>query len=258
MVQLLRYLKLAFFLSLFSICFFGFGLPCIKRFFDSEISVKEFVEEKASLKPPAITVCPQMWKPDSPPVMPIGHYKNNCGEANDAKGFEDCVEHKTFGIDEVIVEATQGYLSNIVRNLPVSDSQLWTSDMTMAMLGRCYTLNYDQLLEVDQETESIIINLVPQNYYVYLHDPDFFLFTINPLAMPTTEVDLQSAVQMMNAPSLGLILEMVQVENLDRPGAPCNPSHDYKFTTCVKQSLAKIVNCTLPWNDKVAGSLFDH
>ena len=48
---------------------------------------------------------------------------------------------------------------------------------------------------------------------------------------------------------------MVQVEKLNRPDAPCNPSPDYKFTTCVKQSLAKIVNCSLPWNDRIAGAL---
>ena len=27
---------------------------------------------------------------------------------------------------------------------------------------------------------------------------------------------------------------MVQVEKLNRPAAPCNPSPDYKFTACVK------------------------
>ena len=209
--MVLRYLKLTFFLSLFSICFFGFGLPCIQRFFDNEISVKEFVEKRSSLKAPSITVCPLMWKTDVPPIIPKGHYKKNCRDADDTKDFEECVRNNTFGIDEVIVDATQGYKSSIVRHLPVSDSRLWTSDMTMTMPGRCYTLNYDQLLKVDQETEAVVVDLVPGNYYLYLHHPDFFLFTINPLTMPTTAVDLQ----VMNASYLGLVLEMVQVNNLN-------------------------------------------
>ena len=254
MVHLLHILKMAFFLSLASICFFGFGLPCIRRFFANEITVNEFVKKKTSLKPPAVTICPQMWKPDSPPVMPLGHYKTNCRDANNTKDFSDCVRNKTFGISEVIVSATQGYQSNVVSNLSVSDPQLWTSDMTMAMVGRCYTLNYDQLLKVDQETESIVINLAPANYFVYLHDPDFFLFTINSLSMPTTAVNLN--LQDMNASYLSITLELVQREKVNQLEVDkrCNPSPDYKFTACVKQSLAKMVNCSLPWNDRIAGS----
>ena len=242
-------LEIVFFLSLSSICFFGFGLPCIKRFFDNEVTVNEFVEKKTSLKPPVVTICPRMWKTDSPPVMPLGHYKSNCGDANNTEDFSDCVTKKTFGISEVIVSATQGYQSNVVNNLSdFSDPLLWTSDMTMAMVGRCYTLNYDQLLKVDEETESIVINLIPANYYVFLHHPDFFLFTFNPLTMPTTAVNLQA----MNASYLFITLDLVQREKLEAEHK-CNESPDYKFTTCVKQSLAKIVNCSLPWNDRIAG-----
>ena len=138
------------------------------------------------------------------PVMPVGRYKSNCGEANDTKAFTNCVRDKTFAIGEVVVSATQGYQSNFANNLSVSDPQLWTSDMTMAMVGRCYTLHYDRLLKVDQETESIIIDLVPANYYVFLHDPDFFLFTINPLTMPTTTLNLN--LQEMEASYLGISL----------------------------------------------------
>ena len=235
MVHLLHILKMAFFLSLASICFFGFGLPCIKRFFANEITLNEFVKKKTSLKPPAVTICPQMWKPDSPPVMPLGHFKTNCRDANNTKDFSDCVRNKTFGISEVIVSATQGYQSNVVSNLSVSDPQLWTSDMTMAMVGRCYTLNYEQLLKVDEETESIVINLVPANYYVYLHNPDFFLFTINPLTMPTTAVNLEAK----NGSYLAITLELVQIEKLE--GQKCNSSPDYKSET---QKLSSWQNFT--------------
>ena len=137
-------------------------------------------------------------------------------------------------------------------NLSVSDPGLWSSDLTMAMFGRCYTLNYGQLLKVDQETDSIMINLVPANYYVYLHDPDFFLVTINALTMPTQFLTVSE----LNIGSyLGLALERVEMVKLNRLEAPCNPSPGYKFTLCVKQSLAKIVNCSLPWNKRIAGSL---
>ena len=34
---------------------------------------------------------------------------------------------------------------------------------------------------------------------------------------------------------------------------PCNPSPDYKFTKCVRESLVKRVNCSLPWAESMSG-----
>ena len=121
-----------------SICFFGFGLSCINRFFANEITVNEFVTKNTSLKPPAITICPLMgWKNDSPPIMPLGHYQKNCGDASGVNEFSDCVGNKTLNINEVVVSATQGYesKSNIIRKLELSDSNLWTSDITISVVG---------------------------------------------------------------------------------------------------------------------------
>ena len=34
---------------------------------------------------------------------------------------------------------------------------------------------------------------------------------------------------------------------------PCNPSPDYKFTKCVRESLVKRINCSLPWTETMPG-----
>ena len=253
MVHLFNILKMAFFVALLSACFFGFGLPCINRFFANEITVNEFVTKNTSLKAPAITICPLMWRNDSPPLMPLGHYKKNCPDASGAKEFSDCVGNKTLNINEVVVSATQGYSSNIIRKLELSDSNLWTSDMTISVSGRCYTLNYDKQLKVDKETNNIIINLVPSNYYLFLHDPDFFFPTINPMTLPLNLI-MVNPQELGNKSYLTLTIEVIQKQNLNRAEVPCNHSPDYKFTACIKQSLAKMVNCTLPWNDEIRGT----
>ena len=183
----------------------------------------------------------------------IGNYRKNCENANGANDFSDCVANKTFGFDEVIIFAQQGIED--VSAIKLSDPNLWTSDMTLTTGGRCYTLKYDQELKVDFQTDSIVINLVVNDYYVFLHNPDFLIVTLNPLAiplqfMPVTPKDLT------NTSSLGLTLQVVQRQNLDRPEARCNSSPDYNFTACVKKGLARIVNCTLPWNEKIKGILF--
>ena len=104
-------LKAMFYLSLFSICSFEFGRPCIQKFFDNDVTVNEVVTENTSLKPPAITICPQKWKNDTSPSFPFGNYRNNCKDANGANDFSNCVANKSFGIDEVIISARQGWNS---------------------------------------------------------------------------------------------------------------------------------------------------
>ena len=94
-------LKTIFYLSLFSICFFDFGRPCIQKLFADDVTVNEFVTKTTSLKPPAITICPQKWKNDSSPLMPEGNYMKNCKDASRANDFSHCVANKTFGINEV-------------------------------------------------------------------------------------------------------------------------------------------------------------
>ena len=121
--------------------------------------------------------------------------------------------------------------------------------------GRCYTLKYDQHFKVDPQTDSIVIDLVVGDYYIILHNPDFLLTTMNPLALPLNFITFDRQ-EFTNTSFLGLTLEVVQRKNLDREEVPCNPSPDYNFTACVKKGLAGIVNCTLPWNDQMKGISF--
>ena len=244
-------LKAMFYLSLFSICSFEFGRPCLEKFFDNDVAVNEVVTENTSLKPPAITICPQKWKKNTSPSFPFGNYKKNCKDANGSNDFSNCVANKTYGKDEVIVSARQGWnLTEDVSMLDLSDSNIWTSDMTITTGGRCYTLKYDQHFKVDPETDSVVIDLVVGDYYIILHNPDFLLTTMNPLALPLNLITFDRH-EFTNTSFLGLTLEVVQRKILDRGEVPSNPSPEYNFTACVKKGLAGIVNCTLPWNDKM-------
>ena len=242
-----------FYLSLFSICSFEFGRPCIQKFFDNDVSVNEVVTENTSLKPPGITICPQNWKNDTSASFSFGNYRKNCEDANGANDFSNCVANKTFDIDEVIISARQGW--NGTNWLELSDPNLWSSDMTITTGGRCYTLKYDQQFKVDPQTDSILIDLVVGDYVIFLHNPDFFLTTMNPLALPLNFFTFNRQ-EFTNTSFLGLTLEVVQRHNLNREEARCNPSQDYNFTACVKKGLARVVNCTLPWNDKINGISF--
>ena len=223
-------LKAMFYLSLFSICSFEFGRPCLEKFFDNDVTVNEFVTENTSLEPPAITICPKKWKNDTSPSFPFGNYKKNCKDANGSNDFSNCVANKTYGIDEVIVSARQGWVEDKMK-LELSDPNLWSSDMTITSGGRCYTLKHDQHFKVDPETDSIVIDLIVGDYYIILHNPDFLLTTMNPLALPLNLITFDRH-EFTNTSFLGLTLEVVQRQNLNRKEVPCNPSPDYNFTAC--------------------------
>ena len=53
------------------------------------------------------------------------------------------------------------------------------------------------------------------------------------------------------APSL--YFQVIRHEKINRVGARCNPLPDYNFTSCLIESKAKKVNCTMPWSFQIEG-----
>ena len=71
------------------------------------------------------------------------------------------------------------------------DPGSWMWDVSAAIDGRCFTLNYDQMLSIDISVDSLVFNLDEKmTYYLFLHQPSFFLLTYNPLTMPTVDMVL--------------------------------------------------------------------
>ena len=103
--QLLKVLKVVFFLCLISVCFFGFNFKSIKRFLDKEVIIQESVEKHNALRPPAITICPKQWKTESVPQADFTHYERHCGNASMAEDYEACVTNKTYSFEEMVRSA---------------------------------------------------------------------------------------------------------------------------------------------------------
>ena len=78
---------------------------------------------------------------------------------------------------------------------------------------------------------------------IFIHDPDYFLFSDNPLALPNN--------MQMLAPRPGRLYYSIVLREhskLNTPSSPCMEEHDYSFTTCVKEALSRTVGCRLPWD----------
>ena len=123
--------------------------------------------------------------------------------------------------------------------------------MTFAVAGRCYTLDYNIPVGVDQVKDILVIELNRSlNHYAILHQTDLFAITTNRLAATTYR---QLDAKMFGGVAQILTLQASKRKKLNRPEQPCNPSPDYNFTECVIESKAKKVGCTLPWNKKIQG-----
>ena len=125
--------------------------------------------------------------------------------------------------------------------------------MTTTMKGRCHTIQYDQKMGVDVEKDSLIIGLKPNLSYVFfLHQPGFFLFTLNSYTLPAFNLVLDQN-NIGDTTMTVLMIEVVKHEKLSRPGSLCEEKLTYNFTDCVKSSVSNEVGCKLPWDKKTTG-----
>ena len=245
MAHILYVSKIVFLFCLIGICFFVFGLDFITKYLASEITVTESIEQEQALRPPAITICPQVgWKNSK---ADNASFRVHCEHANNADMFWECLEDKTYDFDEIILSASHGQPMHLVKNLSW-DEQIWTWSTPARTVGRCYTLHYDQLFKIDMATDAIVVNLNQSSklyYHVFLHDPDFFTLTYNPFATPLSFFAINP--KALRNSHLLLPIAITRMKKLNQERTPCNPAKNYSFTSCVKESLVKALDCSLPW-----------
>ena len=197
----------------------------------------ESLEGNEKLRLPAVTVCAIPGWVNGSGLSNV--YKGKCQNESTADGFFSCIKTKTFGLN---VSAFHGYTSL---------SDIWTWDTTLALAGRCYTLDYNVSVGIDLESDILVIKLNQiHRYLVVFHETSLFAITSNRLAA-TTYFRLSQTTK--NESITQLTLEAVKWKRMNLPERPCNPSPDYNFTECVIESKAKQVGCTLPWNKQIPG-----
>ena len=97
-----------------------------------------------------------------------------------------------------------------------------------------------------------MILLHPMNYRIYLHDPSFFSFFFSIKAHVYTGLKL--GLELKDA-LYRLSFSSIQHIDLDRESNPCEEDPDYNYQQCVKNSLARMIGCKLPW-DKSSSDTF--
>ena len=87
---------------------------------------------------------------------------------------------------------------------------------------------------------------------IYIHDPDFFVINDNPMALPKTRIKV-----MANSFRYQRIF-LVEHRLINHPKIPCEPSRDYSFRRCVRNSFIAQVKCRLPWPAAAGDSSADN
>jgi hypothetical protein len=242
LTSLLWYCRPTFLLGLTITHITLFGLPAIRRFQEASVTVEEQMEAADSLPAPAITLCPfevnfHGWKNITPEMANNFEtmYQDKCADAESTQEFVDCVEQKTFSLNETIAQgATHGVFSSPI---DLAEPKFWTVDTTTAVQGRCHTLNYTSKIGSNIEKDAILMKLdLNLSYFAFIHSHDFFLVTFNPLTLPTHDLVLDPA--KMKSSFKSLVLKVVREGRIDREGQRCNLNPDYGFTLeCSREGM---------------------
>ena len=103
---------------------------------------------------------------------------------NNADQFYDCFEEKNYQRSEII----EGTFRQRFGESRVNTDITWSEILFTFDTGICYTTDSFGKME---ELEMNFINLNLSLFYnVYLHDPDFFLVTVNPSSSPRIKIDI--------------------------------------------------------------------
>ena len=258
--KLIPVARITFTLALAISQFIFFGIPALEKFSSAVVGEAKLVEKGEGLRPPAVSFCPfkynyQGWKEATKESRTIDDqsYHRWCNSPNNTADFEACIEEKTFGLNDTVVFATKGWHGE-----NITGPQFWTTDVSTAMNGRCYTLDIDVKLGIDAMTEGIMIDLNENlTYTVFVHQPDLYRFAYNPATMPMGVQKIISLKE-IGRKYFGFFLELVRRERLNRAESPCNPNPGYKFNSCIKQSLSDSIGCKLPWDKLSKGSQFQN
>ena len=221
-----------------------FGLPALGRFEAKEVMIVKTTKDTNGIASPALTL-----------AVRNQFDKDIC--YNKEASIEDCIEENTRNGSEILKRVIVGYRLNKEINLT---KETLKEDFTRSWSGRYYTLNLDEKIGPNIDDDMLFLEMKANlkfDYTIFVHDPKYFLFNENPIALPT----IMKRMRGVKKDSIVYKLELTEVNQLNLPSNPCNSDADYNFERCVRQGLLStamfvIIQCP-NFYQKYATSIFD-
>ena len=201
-----------------------FGFPAVGRFSKKAVMVVETSRDTRGIPCPAITLAA-------------------AGQITDRTCFhkissiEDCLEENTLNRSELLKGVDLGFY----RKKDIFLSQEFLSeDFTSVWAGIYFTLNLPLQIGPNYSQDQLFLGLHTNlTFTVFVHDPGYFLFNLNPIALPTT---MRKFTTKMDT-SRYYRMELTEVKKLNLPSRPCNNDPSYNFQSCLRRSISAKVFC---------------
>ena len=201
-----------------------FGFPAVERFSKKEVMVVETTKDTRGIPSPAIT------------IAVVNQIKNDSCFDTDAS-IEHCLERDTLNRSEVLRRVIIGWRRKKEINLTQENLR---EDFTLNYAGRYFTLDLPMKIGPDYHEDELFLELnTNQTYTVFIHDPKYFLYNENPIALPTTTRRFTAKDRRSN--SWFYRLELAEVNQLNLPSSPCIEDPSYNFQACLRRSIAEKV-----------------
>ena len=228
--------KMLFQLVLLIIFVYFFGIPSVKRYINQEVLTVVTVIRPEEVLLPAVTI----WAMD-PAASGLENIDEMCGESGDIKA---CIKERTPSLSATVhAELGLGLRQSLMA------PHHWREDFIALLglgLGHSYTLVYPQLRGNNWLSDDINLHVNTSDGFsrrIFIHDPDYFVLNMNPLALPNKMLTLT---QLPGRVYYSLAIK--EHRKLDTQNDPCVEEPGYSFTTCVKESLSRKTGCRPPWD----------
>ena len=118
------------------------------------------------------------WK-NNERVFDLRRWQRLCNESTDFDRVVQCINNRTYKHNDII----EKYQNMIFPNqTDVIKETIYTDDITTFAFGKSYTI---KISYSNEDGYHFIIHLKPgQNYSIFIHDPNFYVVTINPEVFP--------------------------------------------------------------------------
>ena len=132
-------------------------------------------------QPPAITVV--AWRSNKEKGWKGDYYSENliqsCNIVQNFTMLVECIDMNTFNLSDILDQVNNGdeLKQDITNNLS------WSEDLGNFNLGKSYTLNNSYQLGIDHTGLEIYFKK-GLNYTIWIHDPDYYMYALNPDTVP--------------------------------------------------------------------------
>ena len=213
-------------LLLLTIFLYFFGSPAFTRLYKQDVIVVRTTKDTNGIPFPAIT------------LAVVGQItEDTCFHRN--VSIEDCIVENTLNRSDILKgNAILGYTHRKEINLT---RELLTEDFTSTWSGRYYTLNLPLKLGSHADEGQLFLGLNTNlTYTIFIHDPNFFFFNENPIALPTIMRRFQTRRRKPNGSAV-YRLALTEVQKLNLPSSPCNEDAHFNFESCLRRSVSEKV-----------------